>query len=239
MGKVILCCSGSGGTGKTTFAVNIGVAAALQGRKVLIADLNMGRRNADIYLGMEDRILFDLGDVMSGLCRLDKAIVRHDLCGDLYLLSCPQYREIEGIGPGHVNALYDALRSKFDLVIVDCPVSVSSIMKTFARGADAALMLTIPDYSVVRNTEALSEKLESTGITDRYCAVNRMNRAYSDSDNIPGLNFIARTVNAPLVGIVSEDASIHIANNSGYPIAFMEGSDMACRFADIAARITA
>lgn len=237
MGKIILSCSGSGGTGKTTFAVNLSVAAARQGLNVLLLDLNMGRRNADIYLGMEDRILFDLGDVVSGLCKLDKAIISHDLCQGLSLLSCPQYRETDGITPGHVKALYNALRSRFDVVFVDCPVSVTGILRTIACGADAALMLTIPDHSSVRNTEALSEKLEELGVTERYYAVNRMDRQYSDSDNVPGINHITKTINAPLVGMVSEDPCIHMSNNSGVPAALDAGSDIAQRFADIASRI--
>ena len=239
MGKVILSCSGSGGTGKTTFAVNISAAAAKQGLSVLLLDLNMGRRNADIYLGMEDRILFDLGDVVSGLCRLDKAIISHDLCPGLSLLSCPQYREIEGISAGHVNALYRTLRSRFDLVVVDCPVSVTGLLRVFASGADAALMLTVPDFSAVRNAEALCEKLEEIGIKEIYYAINRIDRQYTDSNNVPGINFITRSINAPLVGMVSEDPLIHIANNSGIPVAFADGSDIARRFADIASRITA
>ena len=239
MGKVILSCSGSGGTGKTTFAVNVSVAAARQGLNVLLLDLNMGRRNADIYLGMEDRILFDLGDVVSGLCKLDKAIIRHDLCRNLSLLSCPQYREIDGLSAGHVNALYNVLRSRFDLVMVDCPVSVTGILRVFASGADAALMLTVPDHSAVRNTEALCEKLEELGVAERFYAINRIDRQYSESDNVPGINFITRSINAPLVGMLSEEPGIHIANNSGIPAAFADGSDAARRFADIAARITA
>ena len=239
MGKIILSCSGSGGTGKTTFAVNLSVAAARQGLNVLLLDLNMGRRNADIYLGMEDRILFDLGDVVSGLCKLDKAIIHHDLCPGLSLLSCPQYREIDGLSPGHVKALYNVLRNRFDVVIVDCPVSVTGILRTFACGADAALMLTVPDHSSVRNTEALCEKLEELGVSERYYAINRIDRQYSDSDNIPGINYITRSINAPLVGMVSEEPGIHISNNSGIPAALADGSDIARRFADIASRITA
>ena len=238
MGKVILSCSGSGGTGKTTFAVNISVAAAKQGLKVLLLDINMGRRNADIYLGMEDRILFDLGDVVSGLCRLDKAIISHDLCPGLSLLSCPQYREIEGISAGHVNALYNALRARFDLVVVDCPVSVTGVLRIFASGADAALMLMVPDYSSLRNTEALCEKLEEIGVEERYYAINRIDRQYTESDNVPGINYITRSVNAPLVGMLSEEPIIHISNNSGIPVALADDSDTARRFADIAARIT-
>ena len=152
MGKVILVCSGGGGTGKTTFAVNLSSVYARQGKNVLLLDLNMGRRNADIYLGMEDSILFDLGDVISGRCRLEKAIVSHSECDGLHLLSCPQYREIEGFKEGHAKALYNVLRERFDIVIVDCAVSVGKRLRTAAAGADAALILTIPDHSSVRST---------------------------------------------------------------------------------------
>ena len=239
MGKVLLCCSASGGSGKTTFAVNLGAALAQRGFKVLLADLNMSRRNIDIYLGIEDRILFDLGDVMSGMCRLDKAIISHDICKGLYILSCPQYREIEGFGPGHAKALYSKLKADFDYVIIDSTVSMGSFLRTVSNGADAALMIVSPDYVSVRNTEALAEKLVSLGV-DKLCyAVNRMNEVFISDESVPSLKFITKTLSLPLIGIVSESADIHRANNSGCPIAVDKDSDMGRRFAQMAERLTA
>ena len=237
MGKVLLCCSASGGSGKTTFAVNLGVAYAKQGLKVLLLDLNMGRRNMDIYLGLEDRILFDLGDVMSGLCRLDKAIIPHDLCPGLHLLSCPQYREISGFGAGHAKALYTKLRDKFDIIIVDCPVSLGSVIRTVSNGADAALMIVSPDFTCVRNTEALTEKLVSIGIEKLYYAVNRINEELSSDSSVPSLSFISKTLQIPIVGMVSENSDIHRSNNSGCPIAMDETCDMGRRFSSMATRL--
>ena len=237
MGEVVLVCSGKGGVGKTTFAVNLSIAAAGSGLKVLLMDLNMGRRNIDIYLGMEDRILFDLGDVISGLCTLDRAIIDYDLCPGLSILACPQYREIDGIGPGHVHALYEKLRNAYDLIVVDCPVSMGGVLRTVASGADAALIITIQDYSSVRNADALNEKLESIGVEKRCYAINRMEKQYSGSISIPGLSFITKALQIPLIGIVSEEPAIHLANNAGCPVALEAGSDMQQRFAQIAARI--
>ena len=237
MGKVVLVCSGSGGAGKTTFAVNLSVALAKKRQRVLLFDINIGRRNADIYMGMEDRILFDLGDVMSGLCTLDKAVIPYDLCEGLFILACPQYREIEGFGPGHEKALFEALKKRFDYVITDCPVSLGASLRTFSSGADAALILTVPDHASVRNADALSEKLASLGIEKRYFAINRIDKQYSGSDCIPGVNYIARSITIPLIGMVSEDPAINIANNSGCPIAMDASCDMARRFAAMAERL--
>ncbi|MBR5756558.1 MAG: AAA family ATPase [Firmicutes bacterium] len=237
MGKVLLCCSAAGGSGKTTFSVNLGAALSHKGFKVLIADLNMGRRNVDIYLGIEDRILFDLGDVMSGLCRLEKAIIPHDICRGLYVLSSPQYREIEGFGPGHAKALYAKLRAEFDFVIVDCPVSLGSVLRTVSNGADAALMIVDPDFVSIRNTEALAEKLISLGVDRLFYAVNRISEKYASDSSVPSLTFITRTLSLPLIGIVSETADIHRANNSGCPIAVDTDSDMGRRFAQMAERL--
>ena len=238
MGKVILVCSGSGGAGKTTFAVNLSVALAAKGKRVLLFDINVGRRNADIYLGMEDRILFDLGDVMSGLCSIDKAIIPYDLCEGLYILACPQYREIEGFGPGHVRALTDVLKRRFDYVITDCPVSIGGTLRTFSAGADAALILTVQDHASVRNADALSEKLACLGVEKRFFAINRIDRQYSGSESIPSVNYIARTITVPLVGMVTEDPSINIANNTGFPVAMDPSCDMARRFSAMADRLT-
>ena len=205
---------------------------------MLLFDINVGRRNADIYLGMEDRILFDLGDVMSGLCSLDKAIIPYDLCEGLFILACPQYREIEGFGPGHVKALADVLKKKFDCIITDCPVSLGGVLRTFSSGADAALILTVPDHASVRNADALSEKLSSLGIEKRFFAINRIDKQYSGTEIIPSVNYIARTLSIPLIGMVSEEPSINIANNSGYPLAMDPSCDMARRFSAMAERLT-
>ena len=237
MGEVVLVCSGKGGVGKTTFAVNLSIAAAGSGLRVLLMDLNMGRRNIDIYLGMEDRILFDLGDVISGMCSLDRAIIDYDLCPGLSILACPQYREIDGIGPGHLRALYEKLKGIYDLVVVDCPVSLGGILRTVANGADAALIITIQDYSSVRNADALNEKLETIGIGRRFYAINRMDKQYSGISMIPGLGFITKALQIPLIGIVSEEPAIHMANNAGCPVALEAGSDMQQRFAQIVSRI--
>ncbi len=237
MGKVLLICSGSGGAGKTTFAVNLSIALAKQGKRVLLFDINVGRRNVDIYLGMEDRILFDLGDVISGLCKLDKAIIPYDLCDGLSILACPQYREIEGFGAGHVKALFEALRQRFDVIVTDCPVSIGTTLRVFSSGADSALLLTVPDHTSVRNAEALNEKLAALGIEKRFFAINRIDKQYSGTGSIPGINYIARTVQLPLVGMVSEDPAIHIANNSGMPVVLDSSTDMAMRFEAIAQRL--
>ena len=237
MGKVLLCCSAEGGSGKTTFAVNLGAALSQRGFKVLLADLNTGRRNVDIYLGIEDRILCDLGDVMSGMCKIEKAIIPHDICRGLFVISCPQYREIEGFGPGHAKALYTKLKADFDYILVDCPVSLGSVLRTASNGADAALMIVTPDYVSIRNTEALAEKLISLGIEKLFYAVNRMNEKYASENSVPSLTFITRTLSLPLIGIVSETADIHIANNAGCPIAADSNSDMGRRFAQMAERL--
>ena len=114
MGTVALITSGKGGAGKTTITVNLGATLAQKGARVVLVDFNMGLRNLDIYLGMEDTCLFDLGDVLTGVCKVEKALVHDDRFGRLYMLPCPQFKEINGVTPQHVAGLFAVLKKNFE-----------------------------------------------------------------------------------------------------------------------------
>ena len=237
MGNVILITSGKGGAGKTTFTVNLGCTLAAAGAKVLLLDFNMGLRNIDIYLGMENESLFDLGDVFSGVCRLDKAIVQNENCSNLSLLCCPQYKSFEGLTEDHVKILFDTLRKDYDFILVDTRTGLWDELSLAASCADEALVIMDPDYVSVRNADSVDRMLEDSGILKRFYAVNRVKPNILSEDLLPGPDYIAKVFKTPLAGIVLEDENINYANNAGVPICIDQDSYIARNFAEIAAKL--
>lgn len=237
MGTAVLIASGKGGTGKTTLAVNLGATLALMDKKVCLVDLNMGLRNLDIYMGLENKTLFDLGDVFTGVCKVEKALVRDDRFGHLYLLSCPQFKEISGVTPMHYKKLLTVLKNTFDYVLIDTPVTLGSIMESVAPAVDGALIVVTPDYTAVRNADTMDQRLASLGINRRCCVVNKVSLELLREKQIPDLEYISETMGTPMCGVIPFDDNIHNGNNSGRPVVMARNSYIADNFVNMALRI--
>ena len=199
--------------------------------------MNIGLRNDDIYLGMENRVLFDLGDYVSGVCDLDKAIIEHDSCEGLYLLSCPQSRSVAGLNSQRFSMLFAKLKERYDFVLVDCPVAIGRFLEYIASDSDAALLITTLDFVGVRNTDAVNRRLDEIGLENRYFVINKVTEEGLKRE--PELEWISQTMDIPLAGILSFDEDIHFANNEGTPIAQLGTSYHIKTFIEIATRIVA
>lgn len=234
MGQAILFTAGKGGSGTTTFTINTGVILANSGAKVLIWDMNIGLRNDDIYLGLEDSILFDLGDVISGTCSLDKAIIPSDTEG-LFLLPCSQCKGIPGFSQSHIMNLMITLKEEFDYVLIDCPVNVGKTLEFLAGDCDKAVLVVTPDYVSIRNTDAVSRRLEAVTSIDKLIAINRVSE--KGMSELPNPEWILRSIALPIVGVVAEDEAINISNNNGVPIVCSGSGPVVKTFIEITARI--
>jgi len=237
MGKILLIASGKGGVGKTTLATNFGIVFAQQGHNVIIVDMNVGMRNDDIYLGLEDKILFDFGDVSSGLCKLEKAIVRHGVCPNLSLLSCPQNRGIEGLTTGHARALYARLRKEYDYVIVDMPTIKGDSYPYLASGADESILVINQDYVSIRNGEGINRQIAGMGISKRWYLVNKVYEQSFIREGLPDLMMIEKNIDAKCLGYIPFDFSINLANNNGMPIVLEDKLPAAKNITEIALRL--
>ena len=237
MGTVALVTSGKGGAGKSTITVNLGATLAQKGARVVLVDFNMGLRNLDIYLGMEDRCLFDLGDVLTGVCKVEKALVRDDRFGLLYMLPCPQFKEINGITASHVEYVFDLLRQKFDYILVDMPLGIGEAVSNAAAASDIGIVVVTPDYVSLRNADTVDRKLDSCGLQKRYFLINQVDMSLLRTGNVPGIEHIARNMNTPLAGIIPWDENIHTGNNMGSPVVLASESYVAQNFSTIALRI--
>ncbi|MBQ4506542.1 MAG: AAA family ATPase [Firmicutes bacterium] len=236
MGKILAITSGKGGSGKTTFAVNLGYTLAVQGKKVLLLDFNIGLRNIDIYLGVQDRVLFDFGDYLSGTCRLRKAIIKDENLPGLSLLSCPQIRDIKGLSQKHVSTLLGQLRDMYDVIIIDTPTGIGETFRNVVSCCDMALLVVTPNYSSIRNSDTVSKRIEALGI-ERFHVINRVSVQPAGSP-LPGVEEIEKVLSLPLAGIISEDPNIDLGNNAGRPVVSARGSYIARNFEGIASRLS-
>lgn len=234
---MILVTSGKGGSGTTTITANLGVVLANSGARVLICDMNIGLRNDDIYLGMENRVLFDLGDYIGDVCSLEKTIIESDSCDGLFLLPCPQCKSVAGLNSQKLAMLFSVLKNSYDYILVDCPVTIGRFLEYIAEDADTALLVTTLDYLSVRNTDAVNRRLDEIGLEDRYFVINKVTENALKRE--PSLESISQTMDIPLAGILSYDEDIDFANNDGTPIVQLGSSYYIKTFIEIATRIVA
>lgn len=237
MGKVILVASGKGGVGKTVFASNAGARLALQDHKVVLIDMNMGLRNMDICLGLENKVVYDVADVLSGMCRIKQALIRDRRFNNLYLMSASQNRQKAEITSLHMKVLCNKLKKNFDYVIIDAPAGVDENLEIAGAGADIAVIITVPEYAAIRDADALDHLLMDLGIKKRTYVINMVKSNLICSGLIPSIAEIDETMRSEMVGIIQYDENIHIAANNGIPIVYKEGTYIEKNFTRIIERI--
>ena len=159
MGKTIVVCSGKGGTGKTMFVANIGAMLAKRGHKVCVIDMDTGLRNLDLYLGLENNVVYDVADVLNGVCRIKQALIKHKSFPGLFFMAASPKPDDGEFTPLHMQVLCGKLKNKFDYVIVDCPAGLDDGLAIATGGADQILMVVTPEYSSVRDAESVTASL--------------------------------------------------------------------------------
>lgn len=237
MGKVILIASGKGGVGKTVFAANFGATLAQDGKKVVLIDMNMGLRNLDICLGLENKVVYDVADVLSGVCRIKQALIRDRRFPELYLMSAAQNKEKTEITSLHMKVLCNKLKRTFDYIIIDAPAGIDDGLVVAAAGADCAVIVTVPEYAAVRDADTLDHVLLKMGLKKRAYVINKVKPNLICSGLIPSLTEIAEIMRPTLAGIIQYDDNIHIAANNGIPIVCKKDNYIEKNFANIVERI--
>ena len=174
MGRVFMVASGKGGTGKTMFAVNFAAILAMRGYRTVIVDMDMGQRNVDLYFGLENNVVYDAHDVMTGVCRIRQALIRDERFQKLYMMSASPVREDGTLTPLHAKVLCEKLREQFDYVIIDAPSGVDDGLVIASAGADAAIMVTTPEYASIRNADTVDRELVKMGIREHYLVINNL-----------------------------------------------------------------
>lgn len=164
MSEVIVITSGKGGVGKTTTSANVGTGLAMLGKRVVLIDTDIGLRNLDVVMGLENRIIYNLVDVIEGNCRMKQALIRDKRYPDLFLLPSAQTRDKSSVSPGQMIKLVEDLREEFDYILLDCPAGIEQgFRNALIAGADRALIVTTPEVSAIRDADRIIGLLEASG----------------------------------------------------------------------------
>lgn len=237
MGQVILIASGKGGTGKSMFAANMGATLSRRGYRVMLLDMDMGLRNLDIYLGMENKVVYNIMDVMSGICRIKKAMLRVDGFDDLYFMAASPRRDDRDMTPLHMEVLCDKLRKYFDYIIVDCPAGIGEHFDVAMAAADQVVIVTEPEAASLRDADATNRYLMEKGIRNTCFVINKVKVELMQSGLLPKLSSILDMFPNSVAGFIQYDDNIHISTNKGVPIVAKRGTYIEQNFKEIVNRI--
>ncbi|QED48786.1 septum site-determining protein MinD [Cytobacillus dafuensis] len=239
MGVAIVITSGKGGVGKTTTSANIGTSLALQGKRVCLVDTDIGLRNLDVVMGLENRIIYDLVDVLEGRCKIHQALVKDKRFEDmLYLLPAAQTSDKTAVTPEQMKELVNELKQDYDYVIIDCPAGIEHGYRNAVAGADKAIVVTTPEVSAVRDADRIIGLLEKEeNVESPKLVINRIRNQLMKNGDMLDVDEIATHLSIELIGIVADDDEVIKASNHGEPIALNPNSKASIAYRNIARRI--
>ncbi|MCI8593190.1 MAG: septum site-determining protein MinD [Lachnospiraceae bacterium] len=219
MSEVIVITSGKGGVGKTTTAANLGAGLAMADKKTVMVDTDIGLRNLDVVIGLENRIVYNLVDVIEGNCRLKQALIRDKRYTNLFLLPAAQTRDKSSVEPEQMVKLCDDLRKEFDYVLLDCPAGIEQGFKNAIAGADRALVVTTPEVSAIRDADRIIGLLEANEMTRIHIIINRIRPDMVKNGDMMSVEDVEEILAIPMIGVVPDDEDIVISTNRGETVA--------------------
>ena len=235
--RVIVITSGKGGVGKTTTTANIGAALAEKSHKVLLIDTDIGLRNLDVVMGLENRIVYDLIDVIEGRCRISQALIKDKRCQNLVLLPAAQIRDKNDVNVDQMKELISSLKDSFDYILIDCPAGIEQGFKNAIAAANEAVVVTTPEVSATRDADRIIGLLEAAGIKNPRLVINRLRIDMVKDKNMLSVEDILDILAVKLLGVVPDDENVVISTNKGEPLVYKGDSLAAKAFKNIASRI--
>ena len=222
MGEVIVITSGKGGVGKTTTTANLGTGLAQMGKSVVLIDTDIGLRNLDVVMGLENRIVYNLVDVIEGTCRINQALIKDKRNPSLYLLPSAQTKDKSAVSPEQMRKLAEELKEKFDYILMDCPAGIEQGFKNAIAGATRALVVTTPEVSAIRDADRIIGLLDAAEMDRTDLIVNRLRADMVKREEMMSSNDVVEVLGINLIGVVPDDENIVISTNKGEPLV---GSD--------------
>jgi septum site-determining protein MinD len=235
--QVITLASGKGGVGKTTAVANIAVALAAEGSKVVCVDGDIGLRNLDVVMGLENRIVYDIVDVIEGRCKLRQAMIRDKHLPELYLIPAAQTRDKNAVSPSDMVRICNELRPDADYVLIDSPAGIERGFRNAIAPADRVLVVTNPEVSAVRDADRVIGILEAEEKRGTALIINRLNPALVKQHDMLSAEDVLDLLGIALIGIVPEDETVIVGSNRGTPVAQDPRSRAGQAFRNIAQRV--
>lgn len=236
--KVITITSGKGGVGKTTTTANLGVALARLGKRVTVIDADIGLRNLDVVMGLENRIVYDIVDVIEGRAKVHQAMIKHKQFPNLYLIPAAQTRDKTALNPEDMVRLVDQLRVDFDYIVIDSPAGIEGGYRNAVAPADEVLIVTNPEVSAVRDADRIIGLLEAENKGPGRLVLNRLNPAMVRKGEMLSDEDVVDILRLQIIGIIPEDENVIPASNSGIPVILNDTSRAGKAFHHLALRVT-
>lgn len=238
MAKVITVTSGKGGVGKTTATANLAAALAAEGHKVVCIDGDIGLRNLDVVLGLENRIVYDLVDVIEGRCRLRQAMIRDKRLPELFLIPAAQTRDKSAVTPSDMVHLADELRNEFDFVLIDSPAGIERGFRNAIAPADIAIVITNPEVSAVRDADRIIGLIEAEEKGPARLIINRIKPEMVKKGDMLSTEDVLELLAVELIGVVPDDEQVINSTNRGTPVVLDGKSRAGQAFRNIAKRLS-
>lgn len=236
-GKTIVITSGKGGVGKTTATANIGTGLAMRGNRVVVIDTDIGLRNLDVIMGLENRIVYDVVNVIEGVCRVNQAMIKDKNKLELYLIPAAQTRDKSCIEPEQLKELCAGLEEEFDYVLMDCPAGIEQGFKNAVTAAKEAILVTTPEVSSIRDADRVIGLLEASEVHRPKLIINRINPGMVRDGNMMDQQDIVDLLAVDVLGLVPVDDRTITAANRGVPVVHDRRSPAGAAFLRIAARV--
>jgi len=235
--KVITISSGKGGVGKTTTTANLAVALAQLNQKVVCIDGDIGLRNLDVILGLENRIVYDLVDVVEGRCRIRQAMIRDKRLEDLFLIPAAQTRDKSAVSPSDMIRLCEELKDEVNWIIIDSPAGIERGFRNALAPADLVLVVTNPEVSSVRDADRIIGLVEAEEKGPAQLILNRVNPTLTKRGDMLNTEDVLELLAINLIGVIPEDESVVVASNKGQPVTLSNNSKAGQAFRNIAKRL--
>ena len=218
MSEVIVITSGKGGVGKTTTCANIGTGLACQGKKVVLIDTDIGLRNLDVVMGLENRIVYNLVDVVEGNCKIKQALIKDKKYPNLFLLPSAQTRDKSSVNPEQMKKLIEDLREDFDYILLDCPAGIEQGFQNAIAGAERALVVTTPEVSAIRDADRIIGLLHAYEVGRIDLIVNRLRNDMIKRGDMMSVADVVDILSVDLLGAVYDDEAVVVSTNHGEPL---------------------
>jgi septum site-determining protein MinD len=236
LSRTVMITSGKGGTGKSMFAVNLGLELQLSGHRTVIVDMDFGMRTLDLYLGAENNALYDIGDVLKGICSIERALITLPSLSGLSFLPAFQNSSRNESSEEELLLVISSLSERFEYVILDGPPGIERISEECGTCIDDAIIVATPDYVSLRDAEAIEDRLLRSGIFSRAYVLNKIEPETAARGCEPGIMEADRHFRSENIGMILYDDNIRISTNLGVPIVAKRDSYIAKNFDQITAR---